>query len=217
VSAGLSIIGGVALFLFYALEAPRSLETGDTTPQVFGPLSDYAGLFQFLFMLPLTMALYQLAPARNDRLSRVAEVLGAAGLLTAVVAQALLVTHVISFEVNLPVVLVGLVLIGVWMVVANRLGRAGGTLPLRLAWLGEFTGAVFVLLGGLVLLLTPISSRDPSATANIGAFAVQHPLLIGIVIVLIIPGLLANFIGVPIWLIWLGHRLLASEPGATVR
>ena len=52
-SAGLTIIGGVALILFYMLEAPQSIASGDTSPQVFGPLSDYAGLFQFLFMLPL--------------------------------------------------------------------------------------------------------------------------------------------------------------------
>lgn len=214
VSAGLSIIGGIALFLFYGLEAPRTIATGDTSHYIFGPLSDYAGLFQFLSMLPLTLALYQLALARNQRLSLAAAALGIVGLLTAVIAQALLVTHVIGFEVNLPIILVALVLIGVWMLVANRLGSARGALSPRLAWLGKFTGAVFVLLGGLTLLLVLVSLRDPSAVANLGTFAQQHLWLIGAAIVVVIPGLLANFIGVPIWLIGIGRRLLTTATGA---
>ena len=31
VSAGLSIIGGIALFLFYGLEAPRTIATGNAS------------------------------------------------------------------------------------------------------------------------------------------------------------------------------------------
>src|SRR5260370_20349229 len=65
VSAGLAVIGDVALFLFYALEAPRALATGGTSAQVFGPLSDNAGLFSSIFMLPLPLALHQLTAQRS--------------------------------------------------------------------------------------------------------------------------------------------------------
>jgi uncharacterized membrane protein len=97
----------------------------------------------------------------------------------------------------------------VWMLVANRLGRVGGALSPRLAWLGKFTGAVFVLLAGLTLLLVLVGLRDPSAVADFGTFVQQHVWLIGVTIAVVIPGLLANFIGVPIWLIGIGRRLLA--------
>src|SRR5690348_3208573 len=132
VSAGLAIIGAIALLLFYGLEFPQAIATGSDSQQFFGPLSDYAGLFQFLTMLPLTVALHRLAPARNRRLSRVAEILGITGLLTAALAQFLLVAHIIDFTVNLPIVLVGMVFIGVWLVIANLLERVSGALSRRL-------------------------------------------------------------------------------------
>ncbi|HEY7339478.1 MAG TPA: hypothetical protein VH591_01235 [Ktedonobacterales bacterium] len=211
ISAGLAIIGAIALLLFYGLEAPRSIATGSDSEQFFGPLSDYAGLLQFLAMLPLAAALHQLASARNQRLSRVAEMLGIAGLLTAALAQLLLVAHVISFEVNLPIVLVGMILIGVWLVMANHLGRASDALSWRLSLPGEFTGAMFAALGGLTLLFTLANAINPTAIADFGTFLLSNPVLIGAIIVVFTPALLAYFIGVPFWLIGIGRRLFASD------
>ncbi len=211
ICAGLSIIGAIALLLFYGLEAPQTIATGSDSQQFFGPLSDYAGLFQFLTMLPLAVALHQLAPARNQRLSRVAEILGITGLLTAALAQFLLVTHIIDFTVNLPIVLVGMVLIGVWLVVANRLGRASGALSRRLTLLGMFTGAMFAALGGLTLLTTLANAINPTAIAHLGTSLLRNPVLIVAIIVVFTPALLAYLIGVPIWLIGIGRRLLASD------
>jgi len=213
-SAGLSIIGGISLLLFYALELPRSLAAGDASSQFFGPLSDYAGLFQFLVMLPLTIVLHQLAPARQRRLSQIALALGVVGLLTEVIAGALLVTGIITFEVQLPYVMAGLVVFGAWMVLANHLGRAGRALPPRLTWLGEVTGAAFVLGSGLALVFALINVLDPTTAARGGAFAQQNPWLIVAGLVVAIPGFLAYLFGVTIWLLWLGRRLLAitNEP-----
>lgn len=210
-SAGLSIIGAIALLLFYGLEFPQAIATGSDSQHFFGPLSDYAGLFQFLAMLPLPVALHHLASARNRRLSRVAEILGLTGLLIAALAQFLLVTHIIDFTVNLPIVLVGMVFIGVWLVVANRLGRASGALSRRLTLLGMYTGAMFAALGGLTLVMTLAYSVNPTAIANLGTFLLDTPVLAGTIIVVFTPALLAYFIGVPVWLIGIGRRFLASD------
>jgi hypothetical protein len=210
-SAGIAIIGVIALLLFYGLEFPQAIATGSDSQQVFGPLSDYAGLFQFLAMLPLAVALHQLAPARNRRLSRVAAILGSAGLLTAALAQFLLVAHIIDFTVNLPIVLVGMVFIGVWLVVANRLGRASGALSRRLTRLGMFTGAMFAALGGLTLVMTLAYTANPTAIANLGSFLLENPILAGAIIVVFTPALLAYFIGVSVWLIGIGRRLIAGD------
>ncbi len=208
-SAGLAVISTVSLFLFYALEVPRSIATGGASPQIFGTLNDVTGLFGLAFQLPLTAALHQLAPPRKQGLSRVAMALGIVGILTLVLAQALLVAQVIRFEVNLPVVMAALVLLGTWMVLANHLVRVAGTLPPRLGWLGEFAGTLFVLLGGLVLLLVTAGSGNPSAAANVGTFIQQSPLILGAVIVLAVAAFLALSFGQLIWLLWLGRRLLA--------
>ena len=209
-SAGLSIIASVLLFLFYALEVPRSIATGGASSQIFGTLNDITGLFATAFMLPLPVALHQLAPTRHQRLSQLALALGIAGMLIIVFAQALLIAQFISFEANLPFVMTGLALLGAWLLLANHLGRTEHALPSRLARLGEFTGAAFVLLGAITLLLTLINSSDPSAATRFGAFAQDYPLLIGVFALLLIPGFLAYFVGMPGWLIWLGRRLLAT-------
>lgn len=213
VSAGIAIIGAIALLLFYGLEAPQVLATGSNSQQVFGPLSDYAGLFQYLAMLPLTVALYQLAPARKQRQSWVAAILGLTGLLTAALAQFLLVAHIIDVTVNLPIILVGIVFIGLWLVAANRLARASGALSQRLTLLGTFTGAMLAALGVLTLLMMMAYAISSTAIANLGTFLLDNPVLIGAIIVVLTPALLAYFIGVPVWLIGIGRRLLAGDDG----
>lgn len=210
ISAGLSIIGGIALLLFYAIEAPRIFAAGDTAPQFFGPLSDYAGLAQFLCMLPLTAALHQLAPTRYQPLSLAAAALGVIGLLTAALAQALLVAHIIPFEVNLPFVMVGLVLMGAWILVASQLAYLDGAFSRRLAWIGKVTGAVFVALDAIILVGALVYTGASSATVNFGASIQQNPLLVGVIAVVLIPGLLVYVVGVPVWLIGVGRRLLVS-------
>lgn len=213
VSAGIAIIGAIALLLFYGLEAPQVLATGSNSQQVFGPLSDYAGLFQYLAMLPLTVALYQLAPARKQRQSWVAAILGLTGLLTAALAQFLLVAHIIDVTVNLPIILVGIVFIGMWLVAANRLARASGVLSLRPTLLGTFTGAMLAALGVLTLLMMMAYAISSTAITNLGTFLLDNPVLIGAIIVVLTPALLAYFIGVPVWLIGIGRRLLAGDDG----
>jgi hypothetical protein len=215
VSAGLSIISGVSLLLFYALEAPRAVATGGASPHTLGTVNDVTGLVGMACQLPLTVALHQFAPARRQWLSWVALALGVAGILMLVIAQALLVAQVISFAVNVPFVMAALVLIGTWLILANHLGRRGGALPPRLTWLGELTGAAFVLLGGVVLLLVTVGSGNPLAAANVGAtFAQQSPVLFGAVIVLAFLVFLVLAFGELIWLIWLGRRLLTAPAGA---
>src|SRR5260221_335963 len=105
VSVGLAVIGDVALYLFYALEAPRALATGGVSSRVFGPLSDNAGMLSSIFMLPLPVALHQLTAQHRRGLSWAAMVLGVLCLLTTIIAQMLLVARVISFAGNFPLTL----------------------------------------------------------------------------------------------------------------
>src|SRR5258708_22430579 len=98
------------------------------------------------------------------------------------------------------------------MILANHRGRAEGALSPRLAWLGELTGATLALEGGLVVLLVLASALNPALATHLATLAPQAPALIGAAIVLAIPGALAYFLGVPIWFIGLGRRLLATTP-----
>jgi hypothetical protein len=214
VSVGLDVVGAVFLFLFYALEAPHMTASGDASPRIFGPLSDTAGLFSSAFMLPMPIALYQLTTQRSRGLGWAAMAFGVLGLLTTIIAQTLLMAHAISSEANLPFTLGGLALIGVWMSLASHLGRSEDALAPRLAWLGELTGAVLAVEVGVVFLIVLAAALNPAVAPNLSALAQQSRALIGVVIVLVIPGALAYFFGAPIWLIGLGRGLLAAPVGS---
>jgi hypothetical protein len=215
-SAGASatswILGNVSVLLFYALELPAS-RAGGTEPHVFGPISDYASLFQFLFLLPLPVALRRLSSSRRQGLTSVTMALGVIGALIGAIAQALLLTDVIEFEVNLPFILTALALTGVWMFLASWHGREEKVLSTRLARLGEVTGASLALVIGLVLLLVVAATLTPGAVADFGTSVQRNVALIGVTTVLVVPGPLAYFFGVPIWLIGLGRRLLTAPVG----
>lgn len=167
------------------------------------------GLFQFLCMLPLTVALHRLAPPDRRGLSQIGMTIGVVGLVAVVIAQALLVAGVLSFAVNLPFVMSAFGLFGVWMILSNQLAQTSGGLSRRLARLGTSTGIAFILMSALVLLVELINGRDPSAIARVGVFVQQYPVLIVAAITLAIPLFLAFFVAVPLWLIGIGRRLTA--------
>lgn len=206
-SAGLSIISGILLFLFYGLEVPRMIAADTNAPQTFGTLNDVATLFQFLCALPLTVALHRLAPPSRWRFSATNMAIGVVGLLGVVIVQGLLVLGMMSFEVNLPLVMAAFGLFGVWMLLANRLAHASGAFSRRLARLGQVTGLVFVLGCAIVLLGVFIAWRDPSAVERAGTLIQQHPALAGAVVIVLIPLVLAWYVAVPLWLIGVGRRL----------
>lgn len=206
-SAGLSIISGIFLFLFYGLEVPRMIAADANAPQTFGTLNDIATLFQFLCALPLTVALHRLAPPDRWRFSAINIAIGVVGLLGVVIVQGLLVLGAMSFEVNLPLIMAAFGLFGVWMLLANRLAHASGGFSRRLARLGHVTGLVFVLGSVFVLLGVFIAWRDPSAVERAGTLIQQNPALAGALVIVLIPLVLAWYVAVPLWLIGVGRRL----------
>jgi hypothetical protein len=212
-SAVLGILSTVFLFAFYGVEVPRLVAAGGAGTQVFGTLNDITGLLQLFFMLPLAVALYQLSSARRPGFSVAALLLGITGLLLAVVAQVLLVAQVISFAVNLPIVLTALLLIGAWLILANHLGRSASALSARLTWVGEATGVAFVLAGCFAPVVVLAGPNGPlaAAAAGVGTFATQHPVIIVGGIVVAAPIFLLWSFGTLIWSVWLGRRLLAAR------
>jgi hypothetical protein len=200
------------MFLLYSVDVPQAIAAGGQDTSVFGMLNNVTGLLQLLFMLPLTGALYRLSSDRRPHLSLAAMVLGRLGLLMAVIVQTLPVVGVISFPVNLPIVLAALPLIGGWLIVTNHLSRSSGSLSARLAWLGEATGVAFVLAGGLAPVVVLAGPNGPltEVAANFAAFAQQHPVIIAGGVILAIPIYLLWSLGLLIWLIGLGRYLLAA-------
>lgn len=201
-SGGSQFLGLVFLILFYTLEAPQILESGQPdTPPLFGILNDATFIFVALFMIPPALALYKLLQLKTPTLARVALVIGLLGLLAGAIVQLLYVTRVISLVQQGQWLPLSVGLIGVWMTMVNLLGRRGGILSGGLGWLGMITGVCMSLLpvtyfagGGSEVI------NDPSASLS-------NPLLIA--------GFVLSLIGYailfPIWAIWLGRSFLLRK------
>ena len=183
------------------------IETDTNSSQMFGTLNDIATLFQFLCVLPLTAALHRLAPPSRWRFSAINMIIGVVGLLGVVIVQGLLVPGVMSFEVNLPLVMAAFGLFGVWTFLANGLAYASGIFSRRLARLGQVTGLTFVLGCVIVLLGVFITWRDPSVVERAGTLIQQNVALAGAGVIVLIPLVLAWYVAVPLWLIGVGRRL----------
>jgi hypothetical protein len=166
---------------------------------------------QFVFLLPLPLALWQVSSSRRASSRSVAAALGVMGSLTGAVAQGLLVAHVVEFEVNLPIILVALALIGAWMFLTSQREQSERFFSSRLARLGKLTGASLALLTVLVFAGGVTTALNPGVVSDFGAFSQRNLALIGLAVALCIPGILAYFCGVPLWLIGVGRRLLSGD------
>ena len=95
----------------------------------FGTLNDICVIIQYLLALPITLALHQILKVHAPVLSRAAMLTGIAGILTVGVLQWLLVSGVVTFEEQVGLVMVALLVVGIWLVITGYLGRSTGKLP----------------------------------------------------------------------------------------
>lgn len=117
VSAFVSILGIGFLFAFFGLGAPT------------GRLNDIAVIVQYLLMLPLAVALYQILRPFNSRLSLAALLVGIPGMLAVIALQILLVTGVLPFANQILPVVVAFLVVLAWFVLIGYIGRSTDKLP----------------------------------------------------------------------------------------
>ncbi len=98
-----------------------------------GNLNDIAVSIQYAFMIPIAFALHRLLRHQNPGLSLTALRLGVAGMLAVIVLQLLLVIGILSFGVQIGIVLIGFMVVLAWFVIIGRLGRSIGILPKSMA------------------------------------------------------------------------------------
>ncbi len=116
----MGIVFLIAMFVGFStdnLELPR-----------FGTLNDICVLIQYLLALPITLALHQILKVHAPVLSRAAILTGIVGILAVVVLQWLLVSGVVTFEEQVGLVMVALLVVGIWLVMIGDLGRSTGNM-----------------------------------------------------------------------------------------
>jgi hypothetical protein len=191
ISGVVSFVGFVALILFFALEVPQA-SADPQAPHIWGPLSDIAGPATMLPLLVVILALHEVERGRARVLSQIAVGIGVVGALAVTVLQVLLIVRVLPFEQEVGPVVFATALVGVWLVLANHLGRVQQILPSRLAWVGIVAGGAQVLYPVMFQLLGG-SRFDENVGSNYLVLTISSLIF------------LVSYVGFPVWALWLGR------------
>ncbi len=204
------LLSFAAYIAFLVFDLPQTMQSGNVNrPTLTG---DLIGLFQglsVLCMIPIALALHQLADKRAANASRIALLVSVLSMSVLLAFNTLIVLHRIpETQAGVPITfLFGA--IGVWLAAANYFAR-GNALPTRPAWLGIIVGAGYVLFA-VVYWISGAANVESSAALQsntlflVGYFAFS----------------IASFILYPIWALWLGralsptamrHNLLTTNP-----
>jgi hypothetical protein len=183
-----SIVGFIALMLFFALEASQATLNSNGF-YFWGFISDVSAPATMIPLLVVVLALHQVERAHAQILSRIALVLGLTGALGVTLLQVLLIIKVLTFEQEVGPVVLAMGIAGVWLVLASYLGGTEHILPSGLVWLGIAVGAaqasypvLFQALGGADFY-AKMGNDFMLATVS------------GIIFLL-------SYLGFPIWMFW---------------
>lgn len=125
------VIGSAALIVFFVKGG------------IFGRINDAVSVFQFLFLIPVALALHRVLSVHSLALSAGVIVVGIAAMLLFALLQALLVLGRVHFEQTFRTV------VGLWWLVTSVLALVHGALPAGPAWVGivAWVSDIIVLLG----------------------------------------------------------------------
>lgn len=112
----------VAMFVSFAVDVPAQALTA-------GRINDVLVMVSYLLAVPSVIATRTLLRPHAPALVGLATVIGIGALAAIVVLQWLLITNVLSFEVQVGLVSIALFVIGVWFVVTGYVGGRSGLLP----------------------------------------------------------------------------------------
>ncbi len=112
-----SIFGIVFLTIFF------------TFGGIFGTFNDIAIIIQYLLMMPIAFMLWSALRPHGKTLSLVALLIGLAGMIAVVLLQLLLVTGVLPFSQQIGMVIIAFLVVLVWFIINQNLGRGSIILP----------------------------------------------------------------------------------------
>src|SRR6266508_5205062 len=115
-SGAVDLIGFLFLLLFFALEAPRWIQSGEPNPPpLFGTLNDASFIFVALLMIPVAVALNKMNRSQSPTFSLISLIIGMIGMLATVMIQALYVPRFIKTAQQGILLNIALVFIRLWM------------------------------------------------------------------------------------------------------
>ncbi len=195
-----ALLSFAAYIAFLVFDLPQTMRSGNISQQTI--TGDLIGLFQALsalFMIPIALALHQRVHPRAANASRVATLIGIVGMSVLLAFSVLILLRVMTEPQSGMQTALAFGAIGVWLVTANYFAREN-TLPARLAWLGIFIGAAYVLFAIVFWISGAVNVESASELQRNIPFLAGYAALS-----------LSSFILYPVWAIWLGRVLRARS------
>lgn len=196
-SGMVTIAAAVVLVIFFAVEAPALIESGDVDRiTVFGSANDALVALSLLLLVPVAAFVARVGEPR--RLQKVAGLVGLAGLGLGTVFMVTTAVRVIDYGTNSILIGVAFALVGAWLLALCGSAGASALFSRRARWAGVVAGLAFLSTGGFAAIAGPSVLADPSGLMS-------SPILVA----LLGAGTAGVHLATPVWAILTGRRWLA--------
>jgi hypothetical protein len=193
-----TIVAAIVLVIFFLVEAPALVESGDVDRiTVFGSTNDALIAVALLLLVPVAAFVARVGEPR--RLHQVAGYVGLAGLGLGTVFMVTTALRVIDYGTNSFLIGVAFALVGAWLLALNVPPRASALFSRGARWAGVLAGLAFVTIGGFGAVAGPSVMADPTSLMS-------YPVLVA----LLGAGTAGLHLATPIWAILTGRRWLAA-------
>jgi hypothetical protein len=194
-----TILAAVVLVIFFVVEAPALVASGDVDRiTVFGSTNDALIALALLLLLPVALFLVRLGEPR--RLHQIAGYVGLAGLGLGVVFMVTTALRVIDYGTNAIVIGVAFAMVGVWLLALNVPAGASVLFSRGARWAGVLAGLAFLSVGGFSAIAGPSVLANPTGLMS-------SPVLVA----LLGAGTAGLHLATPAWAILTGRRWLAAD------
>jgi hypothetical protein len=194
-----TIAAAVVLMIFFLVEAPALVESGDVDRiTVFGSTNDALIALALLLLLPV--AIFLARTGEPKRLHRVVGFVGLAGLGLGTIFMVTTAVRVIDYGTNSLLIGVAFALVGAWLLTLNVPAGAGVLFSRGARWAGVLAGLAFLTIGGFGAIAGPSVMADPTSLMS-------YPVLVA----LLGAGTAGLHLATPVWAILTGRRWLAAD------
>jgi len=196
-----TILAAVVLVIFFLVEAPALVASGDVDRiTIFGSTNDALIALALLLLLPVAVFVSRVGAPR--RLHQVAGYVGLAGLGLGSVFMFTTALRVIDYGTNSILSGVAFAVVGAWLLTLNAPAGASVFFNRRARWAGVLAGLAFISTGVFAAVAGPSATADPASLLS-------SPILVA----LLGAGISGVHLVTPVWAILTGRRWLEVNQG----
>ena len=194
-----TILAAVVLVIFFAVEAPGLVESGNVDRiTVFGSTNDALIAVALLLLLPVAVFMARVGAPR--RLHQIAAYVGLAGLGLGTIFMVTTALRVIDYGTNSLLIGVAFAMVGAWLLAVNTSAGARVLFSRGARWAGVLAGFAFLTIGGFGVIAGPSVMADPTSLMS-------YPVLVALLGL----GTAGLHLATPVWAILTGRRWITAD------